>query len=241
MAKGIDVSVHNGNINWGAVKADGVEFAIIRAGYGRTTSQEDDKFRQNYTNARAVGLPVGTYWYNYAKTVEDAKREAAACIDVLAARRFDFPVYYDVEEQNVLALGREKVSAIIKAFCEELEKAGYYVGVYTGASAAKSCLTEEIRKAYDLWIAHWGVSQPSYDLYGVWQYTDSGSVDGINGHVDMDESYKDYPAIMAANGLNNYPKPNVEPVKPVAPVEADTVDITITLNGKTYKGTLKGV
>lgn len=238
MAKGIDVSVHNGNINWSAVKADGVEFAIIRAGYGRSTTQEDDKFRQNYTNARAVGLPVGAYWYNYAKTVEDAKREAAACIDVLAARRFDFPVYYDVEEPNILALGREKVSAIIKAFCEELEKAGYYVGVYTGASAAKSCLTEEIRKAYDLWIAHWGVSQPSYDLYGVWQYTDSGSVDGINGHVDMDESYKDYPAIMAATGLNNYPKPNVEPIKPV---EADTVDITITLNGKKYSGTLKEV
>lgn len=238
MAKGIDVSVHNGNINWSAVKADGVEFAIIRAGYGRTTSQEDDKFRQNYTNARAVGLPVGAYWYNYAKTVEDAKREAAACIDVLAARRFDFPVYYDVEEPDILALGRDKVSAIIKAFCEELEAAGYYVGVYTGASAAKSCLTEEIRKAYDLWIAHWGVSKPNYDLYGVWQYTDSGSVDGINGHVDMDESYKDYPAIMAATGLNNYPKPNAEPVKPI---EADTVEITITLNGKTYKGTVKEV
>lgn len=241
MAKGIDVSVHNGNINWSAVKADGVEFAIIRAGYGRTTSQEDDKFRQNYTNARAVGLPVGAYWYNYAKTVEDAKREAAACIDVLAARRFDFPVYYDVEEPDILALGRDKVSAIIKAFCEELEAAGYYVGVYTGASAAKSCLTEEIRKAYDLWIAHWGVSKPNYDLYGVWQYTDSGSVDGISGRVDMDESYKDYPAIMAATGLNNYPKPNAEPVKPVTPVEADTVEITITLNGKTYKGTVKEV
>lgn len=241
MAKGIDVSVHNGNIDWNKVKADGVEFAIIRAGYGRTVAQEDDTFQQNYRNARAAGIPVGAYWYNYATTEEDAKNEAAACLKVLAGRQFDFPIYYDVEEPKVLALGCDKVSAIIKAFCEEIENAGYYVGVYTGASAARSCLTEEIRKAYDLWIAHWGVSKPNYDLYGVWQHSDSGHINGISGNVDLDESYKDYPAIMAATGLNNYPKPTVEPVKPVTPVEADTVDITVTINGKKYSGTLKEV
>lgn len=241
MAKGIDVSVHNGSINWNAVKKTGLDFAIIRAGYGRTTTQEDSRFRYNYEQARAAGIHVGAYWYNYATTVEDAKNEAAACLQVLAGRQFDYPIYYDVEEKNVLALGRDKVCAIIKAFCEEIEKAGYYVGVYIGASAATSLLTEEIRKAYDLWIAHWGVSEPHYDIYGMWQYTDAGRVNGIEGYVDMDNSYKDYPAIMAAAGLNYYPKPTVEPVKPVTPVEADTVDITITINGKTYSGTLKGV
>lgn len=241
MANGIDVSVHNGNIDWNKVKASGVEFAIIRAGYGRTTTQEDDKFQQNYTNARAAGIPVGAYWYNYAKTVDDAKNEAAACLKVLAGRQFDYPIYYDVEEQNVLALGRERVSAIIKAFCEEIEKAGYYTGVYTGASAAKSCLDEEVRKSYDLWIAHWGVSEPAYDLYGMWQRTDSGNVNGISGKVDLDTAYKDYPAIMAATGLNNYPKPAAEPTTPAEPVESDTVEITVTINGKTYKGTVKEV
>lgn len=248
MKNGIDVSVHQGNITWPKVKAAGIDFAIIRAGYGKLSSQIDKRFVSNYNGATQAGVKVGAYWYSYATTPAEAKQEAEACIKILGKRKFDYPIYFDVEEQRAFSTGRNNVSAMIAAFCDTLENAGYYAGVYTSASAASAYFTDLVRKKYDIWIAHWGVSKPSYDLYGMWQNSDRGSVNGISGAVDTDVAYKDYPKIMEDCGFNNFPKKEIQAVKPVVTDDEDKTEtkkdkktITITIDGKTYKGTVTEV
>lgn len=239
---GIDVSVHNGAINWAEAKSYGVDFAIIRAGYGRLAAQVDKNFIYNYNSAKMNGVHVGAYWYCYAKNPAEAVEEARACVQVLGGRMFNFPIYYDVEEKSVLATGKSNVSNIIKAFCKTLEDYGYYTGVYTSASVAKTHLTEEIVKKYTLWIAHWGVSKPGFDIWDMWQKSDKGACGGIKGRVDLDYCNKDFPAIMAATGLNNNPKTEVTPIVTVPEEPAKrTIDVTTTIDGVTYKGTLTEV
>ena len=115
--KGIDVSVHNGDIDWQKVKADGIDFAIIRAGYGKLESQKDQKFEQNYAGAKAVGIPVDAYWYSYAMTPEEAELEADVFLSVIKGKQFEMPVYFDLEEKKQFDLGKEQVSAIMREAC----------------------------------------------------------------------------------------------------------------------------
>ena len=128
MIKGIDVSSWQDNIDFGKVKASGIDFVIIRAGYGRETSQKDNCFEQNYNAAKAAGLDVGAYWYSYADSAEDAVKEAKACMEVIKGKKFEYPIYFDLEEQSQFAKGRNFCDSVIKAFCGELEKNGY---IYT--------------------------------------------------------------------------------------------------------------
>ena len=121
--KGIDVSVHNGDIDWGKVKTDGIDFAIIRAGYGRLASQKDKRFEQNYSGAKAAGIPVGAYWYSYAMSEDETRLEADVFLSVIKGKQFEFPGYYDVEEKKQFDLGKERVSAIMRAFLERVESA----------------------------------------------------------------------------------------------------------------------
>ena len=104
--KGIDVSVHNGNIDWGKVKADGIDFAILRAGFGKLEKQKDEKFEQNYAGAKAAGIPVGAYWYSYAMTPEEAEQEADVFLSVIKGKQFEMPVYFDLEEKKQFDLGK---------------------------------------------------------------------------------------------------------------------------------------
>lgn len=99
MISGIDVSEWQGHVDFNAVKASGVKFVLIRAGYGRSASQEDRYFAEHYTQAKAAGLQVGAYWYSYAVSPADAANEARACLTVLGNRHFDFPIYFDLEEK----------------------------------------------------------------------------------------------------------------------------------------------
>ena len=125
---GIDVSKHNGTINWAMVKTSGkVNFAMLRAGYGRLVSQKDAQFEANYKGAKSVGVPFGAYWYSYALSEDEARAEADACLAVLKGKQFEYPIYYDIEEEKTLTMGKARVSAIARAFCEKLEKAGYEV------------------------------------------------------------------------------------------------------------------
>ena len=199
---GIDVSHHNGLIRWNEVKTD---FAIIRAGYGKSQHQTDRKFEYNYSGCIANNIPCGAYWYSYATSVEEAREEAKAFLTVIKGKKFSYPVFYDVEEEMTLSCGKEKVSEIISAFCEEVEKAGYFVGVYMSSSALTSYVTEEVRNRYSIWVAHWGVKNPSYEgTYGMWQFSATGAVKGINGDVDLDKSYRNFPSVMLKNHLNGY-------------------------------------
>lgn len=200
MKKGIDVSRFQGEINWDRVKAD---FAILRAGYGREISQKDYYFDRNYRECKRLGIPVGCYWYSYATTAEDARKEAKACLEVIKDKQFEYPIYFDIEEKKQAGVANE----LCKAFCDELEKAGYWVGIYSYASFLNSYISKEIRNRYAIWVAHFGVGKPNYfGTYGMWQYSDCGKTDGINGNVDLDYCYLDYPAEIKKAKLNGFGK-----------------------------------
>ena len=192
---GIDVSKWQGNIDWKKASKQ-IDFAMIRAGYGSVLSQKDTKFESNYNGCKANNVPVGAYWYNYAKTIEGAKQEAKVCIQVLKNHDLDYPVFYDVEEQSVLALGKTKVSAITNAFLNELKAAGYRVGIYSMLSALNNYFSDDLLNTYDVWLAHVNVKQTSYKKpYAIWQYSWVGKIDGISGDVDCNYCYKDYSII----------------------------------------------
>lgn len=240
MKKGIDVSEWQGFVDWSKVKATDTKFAILRAGYGREISQKDKQFENNYKECMVYGMPCGAYWYNYATSEEEAKKEAAVCIEVLKGKQFEYPIYYDVEEQRTLQLGRDKVSAIIKAFCTELEKAGYFVGLYMSASHLNNLVSEDVKRRYVVWVAHYGVSKPSYTgAYGMWQKSSTGFVSGIAGNVDLDECYEDYPTIIKAARLNGYKKPVA--AQPEKKPEKAKKKVTITIDDHTYSGLLEEV
>ncbi|WP_196243285.1 GH25 family lysozyme [Ruminococcus flavefaciens] len=232
--KGIDVSVHNGKIDWQKVRAAGIDFAILRAGYGRLASQKDERFVENYAGAKAAGIPVGAYWYSYAMTPEEAELEADVFLSVIKGKQFEMPVYFDLEEKKQFDLGKEKVSAIMRAFLERVEAAGYFVGLYGSASSLVTHTADDIKSRYTIWLAHW-VDQTNYSgAYGIWQHSEKGSVDGINGNVDLDIGYKNFPTIIKAKGLNGYGKAaNLTPAEPDT-----TATVIVTIGKDTYKGTL---
>ncbi len=235
--KGIDVSVHNGAIDWKKVKADGVEFAILRAGYGRVASQKDARFEENYAGAKAAGIPVGAYWYSYAMSEDEARLEADVFLSVIKGKQFEMPVYFDLEEKKQFDLGKEQVSAIMRAFLKKVESAGYFVGLYGSASSLTTHTADDIKSRYTIWLAHW-CNQTNYTgAYGIWQHSEKGKVAGINGNVDLDIGYKDFPTIIKAKGLNGYGKEEVLP-NPPAPAAEDGITVEVTVDGKKYSGKL---
>lgn len=213
--KGIDVSVWNGKIDWSLAKQD-IDFAILRAGFGRLISQKDGQFENNYRGCKENNITFGVYWYNYATTVEDAKKEAQACIEVLKGKTFDMPVWYDIEENSVFATGKANVSKIAEVFCEALKAAGYKVGIYSSYYTFKAYFTEEVKNKYDIWLAHVGnggypLSQTGYPGHKeMWQYSWKGVIKGIKGDVDEDWCYKDYTSAATP-----------DPVTPPSPVTPD--------------------
>ncbi|MCI2154986.1 MAG: hypothetical protein LKK26_09635 [Solobacterium sp.] len=151
--KGIDVSKWQGAIDFQKVKNSGIEFVIIRVGYG--TSGKDAYFETNYKKAKAAGLHVGAYWYSYANGFKEAGKEADAFLRALAGKQFDYPVYLDMEEKSQLNAGINFCSGLIRTFCGKLESAGYFAGFYTSSSYVRAVVKEEIRKRYSFWCAQW--------------------------------------------------------------------------------------
>ena len=202
IACGIDVSKHQGVINWEKVRASGkVDFAILRAGYGKEYSQVDEQFERNYSECKRLGIPCGVYWYSYATTAAEARQEAAVCLSVLAGKSFEYPIAFDIEEQKSLA----NASELCLAFCSEIEKAEYYTAIYSFKSALENNIDDSVKNKYDIFLSHVGVSQTTYSgKYGLWQYSWTGSIPGISGDVDLDYAYKNYPQIIKASGLNGF-------------------------------------
>ena len=233
MKKGIDVSRWQGDIDWKKVKAAGIEFTIIQAGYGRELSQKDEKFEQNYSGCKAAGMPCGIYWYSYARTEAEAEQEAAVCLEIIRGRQLEYPVFIDVEEPAVLRLGKAQVSKTVRAFLRKVEAAGWFVGLYTSAYHLRDYIEDDIKQRYTVWVAHYGVSKPDYSgSYGMWQKSSTGSVEGISGNVDLDECYTDYPARIMAKGLNGFQK------QAAAPVKAKK-QVTLIIDDKKYSGLLE--
>lgn len=212
MFKGIDISKWQGSINWNEVKKDGTEFAIIREGWGKKSpNQIDKRFKENYEGAKAVEIPIGSYHYSYADSVDDAKREAEFCLENIKGMQFEYPIVFDIEDRTMLSLSNRQRTDIVKAFCSEIEKAGYYAMFYCNWGWLNNYLyKDELLSKYDLWLAHWDVGAPSV-LCGIWQKSDKGSINGISGNVDLDVSYKNYPEIMRNKGLNGFSKSDNSP------------------------------
>lgn len=204
--QGIDVSHHQGPVDWEKVRQSGkAQFAILRAGYGKTASQKDRQFEANYNGCRKNNIPVGAYWYSYAASPSEAEEEAAACLDVIRNKQFEYPIWFDIEDKIQKGLGKNTVTAIAAAFCGKLEQANYWVGVYSADSWFATHLDPEIMKRYVLWPARIGGQKPSYcPRYDMWQYTWQGNIPGIAGPVDMDQCYKDFPTMMKQAKKNGF-------------------------------------
>lgn len=230
MSKGIDVSKHQGTIDWQKVKASGVDFAMIRAGYGRYDNQKDECFEENYKNAKQAGVKVGAYHYSYAKSADDAKKEAETFIKWISGKQFEYPVAFDVEEKAQSDKGKQFVSDIIRAFCETVEKAGYYVCIYANKYWLDNFVDDDCKKKYDVWLAQWAEKATYAGNYGIWQYSSQGSIDGISGRSDMDESYKDYYSIMKNKGLNGFSAPAPAPAPTPAPSQNYSARMMVSLS-----------
>lgn len=210
---GIDVSKHQGIIDWQKVKTD---FCIIRAGYGKHISQKDPLFEQNYAGAKAQGIPVGAYWYSYALTPAEAEAEARAFLEAIAGKQFEFPVWFDIEEKSALNTGKQNVTAMCKAFCDVMEKAGYWCGIYASRAHIQNYISTDVQKRYSIWAAEWG-AQLHYTGAAMWQHSEKGKVAGISGYADLDTSYVDFPTAIKAAGKNGYTKGEQEHTLPYIP------------------------
>ncbi|MCM1530255.1 MAG: hypothetical protein NC093_09715, partial [Alistipes sp.] len=220
--RGIDVSEHQGLIDWKAVKDSGlVDFAIIRAGYGKLTNQIDDNFIYNIENAQANGIDVGIYWFSYAKTIEDAKLEAEVCYEIIKDYRFSYPVYFDFEYEATLNGNTQAVlSAMVDTFCTTLQEKGYYTGVYSYASCLESKIYRHVLEKYDVWVAQYKEVLDAYSgHYGMWQYTSKASVPGISGDVDMSYCYRDYPSVVGENPASS--------ARPVTSLQTSVAVVTV--------------
>ena len=203
---GIDVSEYQGVIDWAKVKTQ-IDFALVRAGYGNTLSypgQIDKYYERNYSECKRLSIPVGVYFYAYALTPKDAEREADSCLALLKGKQFEFPIYYDVEEADIFKTG--KTGEICKAFIDKLEKAGYWVGVYTYRSAM-GYFPDYIKNKKAMAIAEYGSKLNYGGQYGIWQNSSTTRINGINGNVDHDFCYVDYPKLIKENGKNGYSAP----------------------------------
>ena len=208
MLKGIDVSYHNGEIDFAKVKSQ-VDFVIMRAGYGiKKENSKEVKFDIYYEEAKKNNIPVGTYWYCYATNPEEALIEAKTFLDKVKGKKFEYPIFYDVEEKTILNSGKENIKNIMKAFLEEVEKHGYLVGIYCSAYYLKNLVDDEIKNKYEIWVAQWGDNRdkPRYDgKWDIWQYTSDGHIDGVQSQrVDMNFSNKNYEEIIKSNHKNGY-------------------------------------
>lgn len=237
---GIDVSHHQGIINWQRVKSAGVEFALIKAGGSDRGTYTDECFESNYRGAKSVGIHVGSYYFvganctSKADGIADAKRFAG----IIKGKQFDFPVYIDIERTSPSAKAGATEAAI--GFCEYMESQGYYCGIYASdISGFKDRLDLSRLDPYDKWVARYGSKPVVVKKYGIWQHSETGHVPGISGNVDLDECYVDYPTIMKTAGKNGYTKPEQPTVtdrKPKYIPDLTAADVSIYLAWCAAKG-----
>lgn len=205
--KGIDVSQHNGVIDWKKVQNAGVEFAILRAGYGVYDPNQIDKcFERNYSECKRLGIPVGAYHYSYAKNPEGAKKELEFFLEIIKGKTFEYPMCFDIEDRSIENLPRDILTDNVITFCKGLEAKGYYSAVYCSTNWIYNILDRSRLKDIDLWLADWREKPDKSIKKGMWQHSRDGKVDGIKGDVDLDYAYKNYPYIIKSSKLNGFGK-----------------------------------
>lgn len=222
--KGIDVSQWQGVIDFEKVKADGVKFVIIRVNNWDGLNNrvvKDTFFEQNYKAAKAAGLDVGAYYYTWECSVSGAMRDAELCLNYIQGKKFEYPIYFDLEWNKAFQQGRTVCDGMVKAFCDMLESGGYFAGLYISRSPLQTYISQDVANRYSLWIAEYGSECKYNGLYGMWQYSSTGKVNGISGDVDLDECYVDYPALIKSGGFNGYPKPAAKEDTALKPLDTD--------------------
>lgn len=187
-AQGIDVSVHQGQIDWEQVKNSGqVDFAILRCGYGMNEiKQDDEKWEYNSSECERLSIPYGVYLYSYADTTAKAKSEAEHVIRLLKGKHLTYPIYYDIEDNSLKNLSAAQLGENAKTFTSTLEAAGYTnIGIYSNKDWFTNKLTAPVFSKYPKWVASWGNTCTYRGSYHMWQYTNGGTIPGINGKVDL--------------------------------------------------------
>jgi len=201
--KGIDVSKWNGDIDWEKVKADGIDFAIIRCGYGDDYKSQDDAYwKKNVEACEKYDIPYGVYIYSYAesdKNVESEIKHVLRCLEEVNASP-DYPIYYDLEDKVVRECGRKKIIKWANEFCAAIEQAGYRAGIYASLYWWDTYLNDSSLDKYEKWVAQWNDKCTYTSLYSMWQCTSDGSVSGIKGRVDVNFEM-DFVAPSITNGL----------------------------------------
>lgn len=192
-AKGIDVSHHQGKIDWEKVKASGIDFVIIRC--ANSTYDEDKQWKYNIEECERLKIPYGVYIFSQAKSTATAKAEAQFTIKLLNGYKPAYPIYMDLEANSISKLTKEQYGKNAEAFKSILNASGYSkVGIYASSSWWKEKLTSSVFRKYSKWIAQWASSCSYSGNYQIWQSTNTGKVNGINGYVDLNFLIKSIPA-----------------------------------------------
>lgn len=210
----IDVSKHNGSIDFAKVKKSGIEGVIIRAGLGFQTV--DTCFKTNIQNAIKNGLHIGIYWFGYAGTVAHAKKEAEYCAKLLESYKgkIDLPIFYDweydsydyVKKQYGITATKHLVSDMTKAFCEVLEGYGWYSGFYANIDYLNNFYNQTTKDRFCCWVAQWSSKCTYTGNYIIWQYSETGKVNGISGNTDLDYLCTNIYDTITSKGFNGYSK-----------------------------------
>ena len=218
ISRGIDVSRWNHQIDpvsgeylpldWQKIKAAGFDFVIIKA--GSTRSGKEPTFEMDYAGARQAGLDIGAYFYTYSSTVDRIKNDVSKLLEYIFEKSFEYPIYFDLEDPSLAGLGKNELTELCEVFICSMQKSGYYSALYTNNNWLQNILnTSRILSLFDIWYARY----PQTDIpvwneekYGkqlsMWQYTQNGEIDGIDGYFDFNLCYRNYPKIMRKWGLN---------------------------------------
>lgn len=221
----IDVSEHQGQINWDQVKTTGVDGAILRCGFGDNITSQDDKYwKRNADECTRLGIPFGAYIYSYATSMAQIESEAQHVLRLVKGYNLSYPIYLDLEEPGTQAGAVDRA----KRFGDIIEAAGYWCGIYANLNWWNNYLPDLDR--FTKWIAQYN-SQCEYTGANkdIWQYSDTGRVAGISGNVDMNECYRDFPAEISG-GSTSTTKPAAKP-NPAPAAKTHTVQSGETLSG----------
>ena len=231
---GIDISRWQGEFDFPKAKKEGVEFVVVKGGGADDGLYKDKLFERNYKEAKDNGLPVGCYWFSKATTVNEALREAEYFHkNILSGKQFELPIYMDVEHMAMISLGKDKLTEIVIAFCEALEKLGYFVGIYSSKTFFANKMHDNKLQAYAHWVAQWAKEctyKGGENVLGMWQFggeTNALRSNKVAGVVcDQNYMFLDYPSLIKGAGMNGYKKTepkNEEPKKESFVVEVGSV------------------
>ena len=214
MKFGIDISSYQKNMDLEKAKKEGVQFAILRAGftgYGTGVSKnKDNAFESHYAKCKALGIPVGAYWYSCATDYVKGRAEAEYMYEnCLKGKQFEYPIYIDVEDtRHQQKAGKAVVTNAIKGFCEYMESKGFYVGIYANSYWFKTYIDVSKLTKYDKWVANWNKTRPTTPSHGLWQFggeTNNIRTNKVAGVVcDQNYAYYDFPTIMKNKKLNGF-------------------------------------